>query len=493
MLFVGTSGKGLVLGVRAAGQVALLADSPFTEISDLLWTPDGSVWAVALVGEPVKRAPVGGKDEAEPTTVELDLPKIDGATATSEVLRLTPEGALLKVHRFAKQVAVALAWDGEGVLVGTGFEGELWRFLPGGGARLASVDAVQVTAIVDGGSALLTQGPGGVLLRDGGPDRDARFRIDAKRFERPVRFGELRIVPANPEVRIRFRSGIAEKPDETWLPWSAWVSAEGGVVPLPPATSLQWELDLPRREQATSVERVEVAYREVNLPPRLESVEVEDPGVVYLSAPPPSGPVIDVAHPDFSGVFTVIDEKGGGNSKPKQGKKYWRVGFRTVNWKAEDPNGDPMRFQLELEHPDGFRLPVRERLETTQVALDTTAVPDGWYRFWIQASDEHGNPEQPLEATAYSRWFTVDNTPPEVQLRRQGDDWMVTVSDALSSLSRVEWARDGERWHGLAPEDGVLDGRAESFHFGAASGNHMVVVRAIDRQHNRVVTGVVEE
>ena len=125
---------------------------------------------------------------AETSTVNLELPKINGQTASSEVLRLTPEGALLRVHRFTKQVASALAWDGEGVLVGTGFEGELWRFVSSGGARLAVVDAVQVVAVLGGGEAVLTQGPGSVLLRR--DDReDARFRSEVHAFPRPVQFG----------------------------------------------------------------------------------------------------------------------------------------------------------------------------------------------------------------------------------------------------------------------------------------------------------------
>ena len=63
VLVVGTSGKGLILGVQPTGQLSLLADSPFTEIPDLLAAPDGSIWAAALVGEPVQ-APVA-KDSGD--------------------------------------------------------------------------------------------------------------------------------------------------------------------------------------------------------------------------------------------------------------------------------------------------------------------------------------------------------------------------------------------------------------------------------------------
>ncbi len=412
-LLVGTSGKGLILSAQPSGRLALLADSPFTEISDLVAAPDGTVWATALVGEPVK-APPKKADKAEDGSVttetanlDLDLPKINGATASSELLRLTPEGALLSMHRFAKQVASALVLSGDAVLVGTGYEGEVWRFLEGGGARLATIDAVQVVAALEGGDLLLTQGPGQLLTRRPGSG-SARYRIDATRFERPVRLGEFRVTPAAAGVRIRFRSGASDKPDDTWLPWTDWQLAGRGAVPLQPAKALQWEVELDRGEV---VERVEVAYREVNLAPRIESVDVEDPGVVYLGAPPPSGPVIERSNPDFSGIFTVIDEREKRDANNAKGKKFWQVGFRTVSWKAEDANEDPLRFELAVERDDGLRLPVRLDVEGTQLAVDTTALPDGIYRFHVTASDELANPGDGLSTSGASRWFVVGDHP----------------------------------------------------------------------------------
>lgn len=497
LLLVGTSGKGLILGVDAAGRMALLADSPFTEISDLVVAPDGSVWATALVGEPEKKttAKANGAEKQTATpetgTVDLELPKINGDTATSELLRLTTEGALLRIHRFAKQIASAIAWDGSGVLVGTGYEGEMWRFVARGGARLATLDAIQVVGIVDGGEALLTQSPAQVLWRRRDDERPARFRSDAPQFPRPARLGEYRVMPAGTGTRIRFRSGAAEKPDDSWLPWTEWLPAEGGGVPLPPARSLQWEVELP---PGATVERVEVALREVNLAPDIQSVSVHPPGEVYLAAPPPAGPVIEREHPDFSGIFTVIDEKGA-NAKANstKGKKYYRVGFRTVSWKAEDVNQDPLRFELEVERDDGFRLPVRQQLKGSQIAIDTTAMPDGQYRFRVVASDELQNPGDELTGEGVSRWFAVDNTPPAVSLERRDGVWHVTVEDGQSSVARVEWSRDGERWNALAPTDGVMDGSTERFSFAGADGRHLVVVRAIDLHHNRSTASVIEE
>jgi len=502
-LLVGTSGKGLILTVDSSGQLGVLADSPFTEIADLA-VGGGAVWAAALVGEPVttprqikNNADNSEKGEVETkvtVTTDIKLPEINGKTATSEILKLTAEGGLLSVHRFVREVATSIAWDGEGLLVGTGFEGEVWRFVDGGGARIATIDAVQVVGVVDGGAALLTQGPGGVLWRRMEGDRAGRFRSKAQQFDQPVRFGEYRVEPVSDDLRIRFRSGISADPDKTWLTWTEWMPASGGLVGLPAARSLQWEVDFPAdAKTAPLVDRVEVAVVEVNLPPRMKMLVVEEPGVVYLSAPPPTGPVIEAVHPDVNGIFTVIDDSAPKKNGSTKGKKYYRAGFRTVSWQVSDPNKDPLQYRLEIEDRNGFSFNVRERIAGTQLGVDTHALPDGTYRFRLTASDAPGNPDGAIEVSRVSRWFAVDNTPPAARLRRTGDSWVVSVSDNLSPIVRAEWSRDGDLWTALAPADGLLDGREETFEFPAASGRHMVVVRVVDRQHNRATAGAIEE
>ncbi len=493
-LVVGTSGRGLVLAVDGAGRWSLLADSPFTEIADVLVDPAGRVWAAAMVGAPekekAKRGAGGGRAQVTVTAAsgKLKLPKVGGRTATSELLRLSPEGATLSVHRFTEQVAGALAWDGQGVLVGTGYAGEVWRFLAAGGARLAALDAAQVTAFAAGGRVACTQGPAAVLLRTG--DGAGRYRIEPLALERPARWGRFRLLAGGP-VRIRFRSGATRRPDATWSPWSGWEEATDGTVPAPPGRFLQWEVEL---EGDAWVDRVEVAYREVNLPPVIERLEVLAPGEVYLAAPPPTGQYVDVSHPDVNGIFTVIGEGRDGRAAASgQGKRYWRVGYRSVRWKARDPNGDPLRFDLALETEDGLVLPVRRRIEGTRLAVDTTALPEGRYRFRLTASDRPANPDAPLEVTETSAWFVVDNSPPVVRLERRGDRWLVVARDRWSPIARAEWSRDGKGWHPLAPEDGLLDGLEERFEIPAEPGRHLLVVRVVDTHHNRATAGGEEE
>jgi sugar lactone lactonase YvrE len=502
-LLVGTSEKGLILSVSPDGVLGVVADSPFTEISDLV-VGDGTVWATALVGEPIVVASPSSNDDAEKNgnggEVEaeisaggdLDLPKVNGKTATSEVIKLTPEGGLLSIHRFTDQVASSAAWDGSGLLVGTGYKGEVWRFVDDGGARIATVDAVQVVGVIGGGEALLTQGPAGVMWR-AGADRHGRFRSAAEKFRQPVRFGEFRVEPPVEGAKIRFRSGVSLAPDETWLDWTGWKPATAGHVELPPSRAVQWEVELPAGSDNTLVDRIELAVMEINLPPRVQLLAVEQPGVVYLAAPPPSGPVIDAVHPDHNGIFTVIDENAPKNGKSAKGKKYYRAGYRTVRWKAADGNKDPLRFRLEIEDKDGFVMEVRDRITGTQLGIDTHALPDGTYRFRLTASDAPLNPGAALETSRVSRWFTVDNSPPGVTLERSGATWKATATDDRSPIARAEWSRDGDKWQALAASDGLLDGLTESFEFPASDGRHKVVVRVVDSHHNRATAGAAEE
>jgi len=504
-LIVGTSGKGFLLRVDRSGTVGVVADTPFTEIASVVAAPDGVVWAAAVVGEPEESTgkgekPVrtgakkaGGKKEVSTKGTSLKLPKVNGKTAASELIRVTPEGVVLSVHRFVDQVVSALAWDGSGVLAGTGWEGEVWRFEPGGrGARLAVVDAVQVVAFAGEGRVALTQGPASVLLRESSKPGGGTFRSGVKRFKLPARFGTFRVEPQHRGVRIRFRSGLTARPDGSWLPWSDWLPAGVGTVPLPPASSLQWEVEIPSTV-AGGIDLVEVAYRQLNAPPKILEVRVAEPGAVWLASPPPTGQYIQVDHPDENGFFTTLSKGKRAASTVRRGKKYWRVGYRTVSWKAKDPNGDPLLFAVEMERSDGFVLPVRKDLDASQLAIDVTAVPDGRYRFRVRATDRIRNPGGALETMALSRWFTVDNTPPLITLEREGANWRVEVRDAGSSVERAEFSRDGTKWRTLSPEDGMLDGTVECFRIPVEKGHHLLVVRAMDRQHNRATTGVTEE
>jgi hypothetical protein len=500
-VIVGTSGKGLVLRWSGDGPLGVIYDSAFTEIAALAAAPDGSVYAAALTGDPTLGKPP--KDEggavATVTVVAGDQsaapPSTEKGTATSEILHILDVGAATSVHRFTKQLAGALAWSGNGLVIGTGLEGELWQIVDGAAAELDTIDAAQVVRLADGGRWVLVQGPVRLLRRSGAPH--GTFTSPPLDAGQPSQWGEVDVrgeLPAGTTCAMRFRSGAISQPDDAWSGWTAQQACSANAVKAPQARFLQWRLELtPPPAGDAWIEGVTVAYRQVNLPPEIKDLTVHEPGEVFLKSPPPSERIVDVRHPDLSGIFTTLSDETKDNDG-RLGKKYYRVGYQTLSWKVEDPNGDPLRFTVEvLPHGSDRWIGVRSNLEESNLALDTQALPDGLYRFRLTATDAPANPEGAATVSALSSWVTVDNTPPRLSGRREHDTWVVTVEDALSPLTIIEWSRDGDTWHPAVTDDGAIDGRRETVRIPAAPGAHLLTVRAIDNHHNRATVALEEK
>jgi hypothetical protein len=495
-VLVGTSGKGLVLRFAGAGPLGVVSDSEFTEIAALTASPDGTIWAAGLTGDPTMGKPPA-KAEGEPTVSIQEgappTPATDKGPATSEIIRIYPSGAAVTAHRFAKQIAGALAWGSDGPLIGTGLEGELWQLVAGSAVMLDAVEASQVTKIADGGAWVLTQGPVRLLHRNG--PAKGTLTSPVQDAGQPAQWGEVDIdgkLDAGTTCTMRFRSGAVAEPDDTWSEWTAPQPCVPGRDTAPVGRYLQWQVQLEGSPAASPrVGRVSVAYQQLNVPPTIKELKVYDPGEVYLKTPPPADKVIEVQHPDLSGIFTTLEDDK--EESQGVGRKYYRVSYQSVSWKVEDPNGDPLLFDVAIQRAGASTWwPLRERLESVLLSFDTQALADGVYRFRLTASDSPANPEKPETAEAISSFFVVDNTPPAVTLTRNGTSWDIVVSDTLSPIARVEWNRDGQRWEPLQSADGLVDGRRERFRLPAEAGQHVLTVRAVDDHHNRAATAVEE-
>jgi len=497
VLLVGTSGKGLVMRWDGTTPPGVLFQSAFTEIASLAVGDGGVVWAAALTGDPtLGRPPAQSAGEATVTVTTGDTPPPPPTTprgpATSEILRILPVGAGATVHRFTRELAGTVEWGLGGVLIGTGLEGQLWHLVQGSAIRLDTVDAAQVVRIAAGGEWVLTQGPIRLLRRTGPPA--GTLSSPALDATQPARWGRFLVrpgIPAPQRCTIRFRSGATGTPDDTWSAWSQPVPCAEGSAGAPPARYLQWQVEVAGAKESR-LDQVVVFYRQVNQPPEIREFRVHEPGEIFLRTPPPADRVVELTHPDLSGIFTTLSDEPR-DSPDRLGKRYYRVGFRTLSWRAEDPNGDPMLFTVEVQRAGNDHWwTIRRDLDAVNLAIDTQALADGLYRFRLTATDSPANPEEPAEATTVSSWVVVDNTPPHITLERRGDEWHVTVEDELSPLIRVEWNRNAERWFQLQPQDGVLDGRRETFRIPAVRGRHVLAVRAVDAQFNRTTVAVEE-
>jgi hypothetical protein len=290
-------------------------------------------------------------------------------------------------------------------------------------------------------------------------------------------------------VRSSFRSGNTATPDETWSDWSGSTGPAGRIA-APGARYLQWRLTADRAPAAFEVVAMTAAYSNRNVAPVIESLSVIDPGVIFVSGSYPSSPqVLEATNPDEHGIFSSLDAP---RERNEQGKRLFRKGYRTISWKANDPNGDSLEYGVWLRpRGDGAWMRLREKVTETQINFDSSQLPDGVYEVRLVATDAKDNREMPLASEREGVSFTVDNTAPAITTARAGDTIVVTVRDALSPLSSAEYAVDAKEWVRIQPADGLADSPEEEFRFRRADiDGRFVIFRVVDASWNVVSASV---
>jgi hypothetical protein len=180
--------------------------------------------------------------------------------------------------------------------------------------------------------------------------------------------------------------------------------------------------------------------------------------------------------------------EGGGSATLQYSK-----GFETIRWSAEDPNGDPLIFKLEIRGRDSDRWQLlRDKLQDRFYAFDSAAFTDGHYVVRVTASDAPGNtPANALSSFLDSESFVVDNTPPEitnVSISNNGASRTLkfTAKDALSWLDKAEYSINGGDWVLVTPDNLVTDSQTLSFTINGKQ-NELLAVRVFDEDDNVVV------
>ena len=359
--------------------------------------------------------------------------------------------------------------------------------------QLIAVPQGQVTALAVGAGGRLyaaTSNPG--ALWQIGPEHAGRgdlesSPLDARRF---AQFGRVawRGDAGGGRVELSTRSGNTDPPDTTWSVWKA--APQESRVASPPARYLQWKVELAGGHP--HVDAVEVAWRERNLPPRVEDVSVAPQGAGFREGElqPHADPVTQTL-PGGQRVEYQLQSSG-----PRLLRELpaWARGLRTLQWKATDPNGDPMTYRVDVrpEASDHWTM-VGEHLEATSFTWDTQGMPDGRYRIRVRATDEPGNAVgEGLTAEAMSEPFTIDNKPPVITaLDAKGEPGAIAVSghasDGQSILVRLEVEVGDGDWRMLTPSGGFADSRDLDFTVklpDIKAGEHSVAVRAVDRAGN---------
>ncbi len=514
-LLAGASGKGRIYRIARDGSAHALYESSLNEISSVYLDSDGVGWAAAVTNVLPSSAPPkqqkGAQQQASGTTsaegkkqegeaaasVEVSFSFEEGSTpaasqgGSSEVLRIARDGFVETVRKFEREMIYAIRRGSNGaVLLASGPNGRVYELKDRELALRATVPEKQVVSISDGEQTLITTTNAGAVYRiDARGTGPAEFRSAARDTDRFSRFGSYRIEGRNldgADVAMSFRSGNTRSPDSTWSAWSAPAAGTEGKVAAPAARYLQWKLTMGKSRPDATIEGVTVAYMNRNVAPSIDAVVVHDPAAIFIASGYPNSPaVVEATNPDEYGIFTSLDsprERTGAD----QGKRAFRKGYRTVSWRAQDENGDALKYSVWFRKKGSESwLRLRENLAESQINFDTSQFPDGFYELRLTASDAEENPENPLVTTREGVEILVDNTPPVVAVSRTGDEVILNITDELSAIGKVEYAADAQKWTRLLPADGIADSRAEKFTLPKRDlKGKFVVVRALDAFFN---------
>lgn len=503
-LLIGTAGQGLVVELAADGGLQTLYDAAEPEVLAFA-EQDGVLYVALLASEAsqVDLSAVSGEGEAASgqETIGSRVSSYEGPRSRLVALEA---GSTPRVLAELKDETVHTVAVFEGHLwLGTGQQGGLYRLEKDELILEKRFEQSQLIALMpDADSAVLSAATTDsvALHRFGGerqPSGTFTSRIhDAKHASR---FGVLRWwgEVGGGQVRFEVRSGMAEKPDATWSDWQALPEAAGDGTDVAVGDAVgvarfaQWRATLENGRDAPRIDAVELSYRQLNQEPRITELEVLDHGEILVAQSfNPTSTTFEPWSPNRDGIFTRLRaERSDG-----QLKTLWKRGYRTLRFKAEDANGDTLRFALEVRRAGagGAWLPVAEKLEQSWFSFDATVLPDGAYRFRLTASDAASNPHgDALEDQRRSEPVLIDHTPPVLrQAARRDGRFELIVEDALHPIKDAVYSIDAGAWRAAESADGLLDSRQERLFIDSPGDARLVLLRLTDAALNVVTLSI---
>lgn len=524
-IIAGTDPGGLVLRVTPDNRVFTLFDSSQREVRDLVTGKDGEIYALAISesagsgGSNVSPAPaavstptVVSADEGVTVTIG-DVQVIESATTsstTTSTTRNAGDQAKSALYRIDASGLTDVLWDSKDVvafavtlsdngraLIGTGQKGRIYSTaITDSGIRnpvlLAQSAEAQTSRFVKAGGRIYAASSNlGKLFRLGSETTASGTYTSSVRDAQTLgTWGRISWLGEG-DVELQTRSGNTALPDSTWSEWSQpYRAAEGGrdgaAITSPRARFIQWRATLKKGATAPALREVTVSYLPRNVAPSINSLTILPVGVALQALPQ--------QQPDPAAEQAGIDPAVLGTSVQIPPRKLFQRGAISLQWTAEDRNGDSLEYSVFYRAAAGGEwLPLKTGMKDNYYTVDANALPDGRYVFKITATDAPSNPggialtdEQETEP------IEVDNTAPVVTAGTPAvsggrAEVVFRVSDATSIIRRAEYQLDGGQWRAVFPVDGIADSRHEEFKVTVTLPDaraHVIAFRAFDANAN---------
>jgi sugar lactone lactonase YvrE len=529
-LLAGTEGPGRLFRVDNAGKAFLLLDSTFQEIHAIRLDPQGNIYLAALSGrtssttqptptpqtesstsaarEPVATVTtevtaIAVVDSAPPSAGPSEPPaREDRRGGRGAIYRIRPDGLWDMLWESGDDSPYDIMIDSSNsVVVGTGRNGKLYSLTgdPATATLLMQASAQQVTGFAKdakGNVYYATSNPGKVFRLSAERAAEGTYTSIVRDAQTVADWGTLSwraTVPSGGRVDVFTRSGNTATPDDTWSSWSGPYSvATGEEIKSPNARYLQWKAVIVGKQASPVLTSVSAAYVQRNLRPKVTSLTVHPAGTVFQKPYPTGDPDI-AGFDDQAPDRRILSTTGNPSTSSALGRRAYQRGLQTFVWRADDANDDELRYEI-LYRREGETAwkSLKNDIEDAIFVWDTTSVPNGTYLVKVVASDERSNtPGAALEGELESSAFDIDNGPPTVIVnssRLAGGRTTIQfeVRDDWSSISKVEYSLDAQRWQVVYPRDGIFDSRNEQFELTLENGDGArgLIIRAYDAKNN---------
>jgi hypothetical protein len=325
---------------------------------------------------------------------------------------------------------------------------------------------------------VFTSNPAAVYRLGGRSNGEASYTSAVRDATQSVRWGNLEVAfDGKGKFSLETRTGNTPEPDNVW---SAWESVEivsstpgivRGLIPSPASRYLQYQLIFAEGAESAAIHQVRAFLQLPNVAPILLDLRQLSFGVDAITATSGSRTI------DFDAVFKTDNPErlGDAVSTRTQLTRMPDPDLRTFIWRAHDPNGDRMLFDVYLKPVESSHwVKLKSDLEEPFTVISLNGLDEGYYHVKVVASDHLDNPEGKAgRSERVSTPFLVDHSPPRIEIvqrEKTGNQLKLhfKVSDNWSVIRRVHLRIDGEPPLALRPVDGIFDSNEEEFRWEGA-------------------------